>query len=373
MRRLVAAGILPQDQTGMKIQHKISLACTVFAALIIAIPAYTQNVQANTKKNTDVVHLKLGPKNNNSKNKKPPARKRKSKTAPEPMPELIPDSNARNIPENGLAPHPLPEGFVQPYSYANLMRQYDGNRCRHRGIDIGTTGQPYGGLGTPVLSVTKAKVVFIGRSMTNAREFGRPDKRSGNATRSGTSYPRKINIPKYGIVYPFTRNYGKWRSGNVISTVVEGGIIDGYTIRYMHLAEVNPDLKVGSILQPGDEVGLMGSTAIQDSCPHVHIDMENKEKKRVDLGPYIGLEETAKKCRAYTPTPLSDPDAYNKYINRVKQKNNNPSAETQFQNTKSRPYQKNIHPEKTALKSDTIPQTRTILRPPALNYLPPVP
>ena len=65
--------------------------------------------------------------------------------------------------------------------------------------------------------------------------------------------------------------------------------IDGYKVRYMHLAAVRPDLKRGDVLEAGEEIGIMGSTAVQVSAPHVHIDMENERHVRVDVSQYIGL------------------------------------------------------------------------------------
>lgn len=180
----------------------------------------------------------------------------------------------------------IPAGFAQPYPYQNLMRNY---KRGHRGIDIGAVGKINGGVGTPVNAIHKSKVILIGRSLTDSKNFGRPDKRKGSVKRSGSTYPRQISPPGYGKVYPFTRSYGKWRSGVVLVTQIIGGPLDGYIMRYIHLAEVRPDLKIGSILLAGEHLGVMGGTAVQDSGPHVHIDLETPDKKRVDPAPYIGL------------------------------------------------------------------------------------
>ena len=199
----------------------------------------------------------------------------------------------KGVSEKGL---PIAEGFAQPYPYGNLMRQYNGNKCRHRGLDIGTVGEVNGGVGTVVNSATRAKVTLIGRTGQNTGEFGKLDKRTGMVKRTGKKYPRQILVPGYGLVYPFSRSYGRWRSGMVIVTKVIDGPLKDYTIRYMHLADIRPDLEVGSIVEAGEHIGLMGGTAVMDSWPHVHIDMETPEGRRADLAPYIGLPDTSKSC-----------------------------------------------------------------------------
>jgi murein DD-endopeptidase MepM/ murein hydrolase activator NlpD len=57
----------------------------------------------------------------------------------------------------------------------------------------------------------------------------------------------------------------------------------------MHLADVHPELSVGDIVMPGEEIGLLGGTAVQDSTPHLHLDLETPEGVRVDPAPYMGL------------------------------------------------------------------------------------
>ena len=46
----------------------------------------------------------------------------------------------------------------------------------------------------------------------------------------------------------------------------------------MHFADLRPDLKVGDIVEAGEEIGIMGSTAILESAPHVHIDVEDLKR-----------------------------------------------------------------------------------------------
>lgn len=210
----------------------------------------------------------------------------------------------RGISELGL---PIAEGYAQPYPYGNLMRQYDGNRCRHRALDIGAVGEEFGGLGTVVNSATPAVVTLIGKVGRDVKEFGRVDKRSGMAKRSGKMYPRRLLVPGYGVVYPFSRTYGRWRSGTVLVVRVTDGPLKDYTLRYMHLADVRPDLKVGSKIEAGEHIGLMGGTAIMDSWPHVHIDLTDPNGKRLDPAPYIGLQETISHCskgKSSQPNPV---------------------------------------------------------------------
>ncbi len=193
-----------------------------------------------------------------------------------------------------LAGEPLP-GFVRPTSYKRVMRLYDGGRCKHRAVDIGAVDR----LGTPVVAITKSKVILIGLGRNNRKKFGRPDHRKGKAKRGGKLWPRRIKVKGYGTVYPFTRNYGRWRSGNVLVTQIVEGPFTGTTIRYMHLADIRHDLRVGQIVEAGEEIGLLGSTAIQESWPHLHIDMENAAGQRIDPAPFIGLRATAQNCPHY--------------------------------------------------------------------------
>jgi len=189
--------------------------------------------------------------------------------------------------ELGLA---IEEGFAQPYPYQNLMRKF---KLGHRGIDIGAVGTLNGGVGTVINAIHRSKITLIGRSVVDSKNFGRPDKRKGTVKRSGSSYPRIITLPGYGKVYPFTRNYGKWRSGVVLVTTIIGGPLDGYTMRYMHMAEIRPDLKIGDIVEAGEHIAVMGGTAVQESGPHLHIDLETPDKIRIDPAPYIGLPPSA--------------------------------------------------------------------------------
>ncbi len=190
-------------------------------------------------------------------------------------------------------------GLVVPYPLRKPLRGY--GKCRrgkrrHAAFDIGGVG-PNGGLGTPIVSMARAKVTMIGRGEDDRAKFGRPDKRSGSAKRGSRTYPRSAKVEGYGRVYFFTRNYGSWRSGTIISTVVTEGHYRGYRIRYMHLGAVHPSLAVGDIVEAGQEVGVMGGTAVQESGPHVHVDMADPEGNRVDVKALLGLDEPHGPCR----------------------------------------------------------------------------
>ena len=127
-------------------------------------------------------------------------------------------------------------------------------------------------------------------------EFGVPDRRSGTATRGGREIPRSAVIEGYGKVYFFTKNKGRWRSGTVVITEGLGGPLGGHEIRYMHLAAVKPGLKVGDVLEMGDELGLLGGTGVQQSAPHLHLDIQDPDGQRVDVAPLLGLPPTAADC-----------------------------------------------------------------------------
>jgi murein DD-endopeptidase MepM/ murein hydrolase activator NlpD len=189
-------------------------------------------------------------------------------------------------------------GLVVPYPLDKPLRGY--GKCRrgkrrHPAFDIGGVGAN-GGLGTPVVSMARAKITMIGRGEDDPAKFGRPDKRSGMVKRGSRTYPRSAKVEGYGRVYFFTRNFGSWRSGTIISTMVMDGRYRGYKIRYMHLGEVHPSLVVGDIVEAGQEIGIMGGTAVQESCPHVHVDMTDLEERRVDVKALLGLDEPHGSC-----------------------------------------------------------------------------
>ncbi|MDP6947187.1 MAG: peptidoglycan DD-metalloendopeptidase family protein, partial [Myxococcota bacterium] len=133
----------------------------------------------------------------------------------------------------------------------------------------------------------------------DAKQFGIPDRGKGTVRRGYKGrlvLPKERVIPGYGRVTFFTKDYGSWRSGVVISTRVLEGPLKGHQIRYMHLGAVHPSLKRGTIVEMGEEIGLMGGTAILDSAPHVHVDMTNTKGDRVDIARLLDLPQAAKRC-----------------------------------------------------------------------------
>jgi len=176
------------------------------------------------------------------------------------------------------------------------MRGFDGAGCRHQAIDFGGVGEN-GGVGQPIVAMVDAVVVLVGRPEQDPGSFGRPDTRSGTVSRGGKQYPRRLEVPGYGTVYPFTRNLGAWRSGAVLVTRAKGTDIDGFQVRYMHLAAIRPDLKPGDVIRAGEEIGLMGGTASQSTPPHLHLDIEDLQGRRVDPAPLLGLSEAPSKCK----------------------------------------------------------------------------
>lgn len=192
-------------------------------------------------------------------------------------------------------------GIVQPYPLTNVFSTF--GDCRpggrtHAGLDVGGVGQE-GGIGTPIYAMSRAKVTYIGRPEDDPEKFGQPDEGKGYTQRGPRSMklPRSREIPGYGLVNFFTRTYGSWRTGTIL--VMEGveGPLKGHRIRYMHLGAVHPELRVGDMLEGGQEVGLMGGTAILHDMPHVHIDIENAKGERIDVAPLIGLPSDNTRCR----------------------------------------------------------------------------
>ncbi len=190
---------------------------------------------------------------------------------------------------------------LAPYSLRRVFRGF--GKCRrgkhtHQAIDIGGVGEN-SGLGTPVFAMGRAKVTLIGRPEEDSRQFGTPDRGRGTLRRGYKGklvLPKEERVPGYGRVVYFTKNYGSWRSGTVICTKVLDGPLKGHDVRYMHLGAVHPTLKRGTIVEAGEELGLMGGTAILDSAPHVHVDMTDPNGERVDIARLLGLPQAAKPC-----------------------------------------------------------------------------
>lgn len=203
------------------------------------------------------------------------------------------------------------DGLVVPYPTRKMFRGFGkctGHKHVHEAIDLGGIG-PDWGLGTPIRAMAKSKVTFIGRPADNPGEFGIPDTRPGEVLRGGKMLPRSAVVPGYGLVHFFTENKGRWRSGTVIVTIATEGKLAGHKIRYMHLGAVHPDLRVGSRVAAGQEIGIMGGSGVMHSAPHVHIDIATPKGKRVDVAPLLGMRSTAT-CAGHKVAMKGKPQEY---------------------------------------------------------------
>ena len=193
----------------------------------------------------------------------------------------------------------LEPGFALPYPVERIYGTFGDCRSggrQHRGLDIGGIG-PDDGLGTPIRSIVRAEVTAIRRPEDDPGRYGRRDTRGGTTTRSGHRLPRSADVSGYGEVHFFTRDHGSWHTGEMIETRAIGTGLDGYRIRYMHLGAVHPELRVGDVVESGQEIGLMGGTAVMESLPHVHIDIEDHDERRVDVAPILGMDADLSTCR----------------------------------------------------------------------------
>ena len=192
-------------------------------------------------------------------------------------------------------PRVMPSGIVVPYPTLHVFRGFGachGHTHTHEAIDIGGVG-PDWGVGTPIHAMARSEVVFIGLGNKDPDDFGVPDRRGGESQRGDRLLPRTANVSPYGEVFFFTQKKGRWRSGNILVTRALEGPLAGHTIRYLHIAAVHPDLVVGSIIEPGQEIALMGGTGVQESAPHLHLDIEAPDGHRLDVAPLLGLPPTA--------------------------------------------------------------------------------
>ena len=197
-----------------------------------------------------------------------------------------------------INPIPGRKGLVEPYPLNWIIRGF--GKCvkgkrQHPAIDIAGVGPKYG-LGTPVRAMVRSRVEAIHVPEDNPARYGTRDTRDGVIRRFGTALPRHMEIPEYGKVRFFTRDLGSARTGVMLVTRGEGGGLKNHVIRYMHLGAIHPKLKIGSILKPGDEIGVMGSTAILESVPHVHIDITDPRSKRVDVAELLGFKMHVEPC-----------------------------------------------------------------------------
>ena len=207
----------------------------------------------------------------------------------------------RRIDRLVLPVSPAMPGVVLPYPVDNVFSTF--SDCRpggrtHRGLDLGGVG-PNGGLGTPIYAMARSRVTLIGRPEDDPDLFGHPEHHAETVTRGrhNVALPAREVRPGYGPVHYFTRTYGSWRSGTIIVMEALDGPLAGHRIRYMHLGAVHPELRVGDVVEAGQEVALMGGTAVQRDMPHVHIDIETAGGRRVDVAPYLGLPADPGRCR----------------------------------------------------------------------------
>ncbi len=214
-----------------------------------------------------------------------------------PLPRRAPTADAVLLP-NGLAlPYPPLRVFrafgkckgkgKRPERWQGAWRSHE-----HEGIDLGGLG-PDGGLGTAVRSMNRARVVEIAHGDDLPAKFGVIDRRAGLCTRDGTDYPRSFALAGYGEVHFFTRARGWYRTGNMVVTEGLDGRLAGHRVRYMHLGAARPDLVVGAIVEAGEELGVLGGTAVQDDDPHLHLDIRDPDGESVDVAPLIGLVTSA--------------------------------------------------------------------------------
>jgi murein DD-endopeptidase MepM/ murein hydrolase activator NlpD len=210
------------------------------------------------------------------------------------------DDDGRTLVREPVIVDDLAPGVALPYALDRIYGTFgdcrDGGRRQHRGLDLGGVG-PDAGLGTPIRSMVRARITFIGRPEEDSAQFGRPDTRGGTTDRGGQALPRGGTVPGYGPVHFFTRDYGSWRSGTVIITEGIGAPLADHQIRYMHLGAVHPGLGVGDEVEAGQEIGLMGGTAVQNDLPHVHMDIETPDGERVDIAPLLGMAPDTRRCR----------------------------------------------------------------------------
>jgi len=146
--------------------------------------------------------------------------------------------------------------------------------------------------------MARAKVTRIVHPGDVVGRYSRYDTRPGSTERGGLQLPRTLMVPGYGRVFFFTRSHGSSYTGVMIVTEVLGGELHGHQIRYMHMGMVHPELAVGDVVEAGQEIALMGATAVQSSRPHVHIDIENQQGRRIDVAPFLGLKPDPTTCRS---------------------------------------------------------------------------
>ncbi|TNF24210.1 MAG: M23 family metallopeptidase [Deltaproteobacteria bacterium] len=223
---------------------------------------------------------------------------------PDGAPAKVEDADALPLAEwpvdpERYGPFRLKSGVVLPYPLDHVFRGFaDCRRGRHhhKALDIGGLG-PSWGLGTPVVSMARAKVTRMGAPEDEPERWGTRLTKDETVFRGNRWLPTSAELPVYGRVWFFTEDYGRSRTGVFVSTRVLEGRLKGHTITYMHLGAVHPALKVGDIVEAGQEIGVMGGTAVMESAPHVHVQIKNARDRLLDVGPILGVGPTAVQCR----------------------------------------------------------------------------
>lgn len=193
----------------------------------------------------------------------------------------------------------LEDGLVLPYPLDNLFRGWVEctGRGHHKALDIGGVG-PDAGLGSVVRAMGQGRVIQIGLPADDPARFGKPLVGPATVVRGGRELPAWKEVPGYGKVHFFTEDYGRHRSGGVISIRITDGPLEGHEVHYLHIAAVRPGLAVGDHVAPGDELGLIGGTAVLDASPHLHLSIEDARGKALDVGRILGIGATRVPCRA---------------------------------------------------------------------------
>jgi len=216
----------------------------------------------------------------------------------------------------------LPNGLVLPYPLDNLFRGWA--RCRggvhtHKALDIAGVGKHWG-VGTPVRAIAKMRITGIGTPEQSEKKYGRRLKSNGTVKRGNSKLPCSREIEEYGKVYFFTTTYGKYRSGVLVSGKVLEGKLKGYKVRYLHLAAHHPKIKKGKIVEAGQEIGLMGGTAVQEDPPHVHFEILSPKGNKLDPGPLLGIGSTIPTCKSGSQGAWEVRKAYSKRAKKLMHK-----------------------------------------------------
>jgi murein DD-endopeptidase MepM/ murein hydrolase activator NlpD len=188
-------------------------------------------------------------------------------------------------------------GLALPYPLHKLLQGW--SPCpaagTHRGLDIAGLG-PDAGLGTPVRAVTDAEVLEIGLPAEDPARFGTPLSGGDEVVRAGVRLPATREVPGYGAVRFFTADHGSMRTGALLKLRILTGPLARHTAIYMHLAAVHPDVKIGGMVRAGQEVGLLGGTAVQNDPPHLHFEVRSPRGEALDPGRILKFGPTSIYC-----------------------------------------------------------------------------